>query len=55
MRSKNNEKKINWRRWDTPCVKKARGEMGFRNLEAFNMAMLAKQGWQILKELIHWL
>jgi hypothetical protein len=30
---------------------KAIGEMGFRDLHIFNMAMVAKQGWNIMTKL----
>jgi len=36
------ETKITWVRWKKMCKSKLRGGMRFRNLQAFNLAMLAK-------------
>jgi len=50
----NNARGIHWLSWDKLTVHKKYGGMGFKDLTAFNMAMLGKQDGNFKPKLIAW-
>ncbi|CAN1804672.1 Putative ribonuclease H protein At1g65750 [Linum perenne] len=41
---------MTWMRWDKLSVKKVDGGLGFKDLHAFNLAMMGKQGWKFMTD-----
>ena len=43
------KRRIHWKCWEKLCCSKLDGGLGFKELESFNMALLAKQWWRIVQ------
>lgn len=45
---KDEHKGMMWKSWKYLCHPKKQGGIGFRDLHAFNLALVAKQAWRVI-------
>jgi len=43
-------RKLSWVKWDTLCLQRENGGLGVKRLKEFNLSLLDKWVWMILKE-----
>ncbi|XP_071724798.1 uncharacterized mitochondrial protein AtMg00310-like [Rutidosis leptorrhynchoides] len=46
--TKEGHRKMHWASWKRLSAKKKDGGLGFQSLEAYNLALIAKQGWRVI-------
>jgi hypothetical protein len=47
--SQDRERKTCWVSWQEMCKPKHMGGLGFRDIELFNLTLMARQGWRMLQ------
>ena len=44
------QKRIAWIKWDQVCMPKDKGGLGIKDIDSFNLALLAKWKWNYMQE-----
>ena len=47
---RDSKRRMHWKNWDSLCCSKLDGGLGFKDIESFNLALLAKQWWSIMNK-----